>query len=95
MVYGVYTMERKQIYLPKEQEEALDYLAERRGVSVSHMIREAIAQYLVEVDETPILERVEDHPLWRIVGIIDSPDMPEDASINHDHYLYGAPKVKD
>jgi hypothetical protein len=94
MVYGVYTMKRKQIYIAKDQEYGLKKLAERRGVSESLLIREAVAQYLVE-HETPELRSMEDHPLWGIVGICDDPDAPTDGSINHDFYLYGAPKVEE
>jgi hypothetical protein len=60
-------------------------------VSESHVIREALAVYLVE-QETPTLERPEDNPLWGLVGLIDDPEAPTDASVNLDHYLYGAPK---
>ena len=88
MVYGVYTMKRKQIYIAPEQEEQLQRLAESRHVAVSSLIREAVAEYLVE-QETPRPERPEDHPLWGIVGIIDDPDAPTDGSINHDAVLYG------
>ena len=93
MVYGVYTMKRKQIYIAPEQEERLQRLAESRHVPVSSLIREAVAEYLVE-QETPHFERPEDNPLWGIVGLVDDPDAPTDASINLDHYLYGAPKRK-
>lgn len=91
MVYGAYTMERKQIYLEREQEKELERLAKRRGVSVSSLIREAVASYLA-AHEPPVLERIEDHPIWKIVGIVDDPNAPTDGSVNHDYYLYGAPK---
>jgi hypothetical protein len=84
-------MKRKQIYVDPRHEEQLQRLALSRKVPVSLLIREAIAEYLVEQD-TPHIERPEDHPLWAIVGIVDDPDAPTDGSINHDHYLYGAPK---
>lgn len=91
MVYGVYTMKRKQIYIAEEQEEQLQRLAEQRSVPVSLLIREAVAEYLVD-QEAPRLERPEDNPLWGIVGLVGDPDAPTDASTNLDHYLYGAPK---
>jgi hypothetical protein len=84
-------MKRKQIYIAQEQEEQLQRLAQQRSVPVSLLIREAVAEYLVE-QETPHFERPEDNPLWGIVGLVDDPDVPTDASINLDHYLYGAPK---
>jgi hypothetical protein len=91
MVFAVYTMKRKQIYIDPDQDDELRRLARTRDVSVSVLIREAVAEYLAEQGR-PRFERPEDHPLWRIVGIVDDPDVPTDASINLDHYLYGAPK---
>lgn len=90
VMYAVYTMRRKQIYIAERQEEQLQELAEHRQVPVSHLIREAIDRYLVD-QQPPKLERAEDHPLWGIVGLVTDPTAP-DGSINHDHYLYGAPK---
>jgi hypothetical protein len=84
-------MKRKQIYIAPEQEARLQRLAESRHVPVSLLIREAVAEYLVE-RETPHFERSEDNPLWGIVGLVDDPDAPTDGSLNVDHYLYGAPK---
>jgi hypothetical protein len=34
--------------------------------------------------DLPLAERLKD-----FIGILD---LPEDAALNHDHYLYGAPK---
>jgi hypothetical protein len=84
-------MKRKQIYIAPEQEERLQRLAESRSVPVSLLIREAVAEYLHE-HERPHFKRPEDNPLWGIVGLVDDPDFPADASMNIDHYLYGAPK---
>ena len=80
-------MKRKQIYILEEQEQALEYLAERRGVPVSLMIREAIAKYIVEQEQEPLLERVEDHPLWGLVGAAGGKDLPADGSLNHDQVI--------
>jgi predicted hydrolase (HD superfamily) len=91
VVYGVYTMKRKQIYIAPDQEEQLKLLAEQRSLPVSHLIREALAVYIAE-QEAPRLGRPEDNPLWGIVGLVDDPDAPIDASTNLDHYLYGASK---
>jgi hypothetical protein len=84
-------MKRKQIYIAPEQEEALQEIAYEAGVPVSHVIREAVAAYIAERQEVTVKEP-EDHPLWRIVGAADDPDAPADGALNHDHYLYGAPK---
>lgn len=93
MMYGVYTMKRKQIYVNPEHEEQLRKLARSRKVPVSLLIREAIAVYLVD-QEPPELARPEDHPLWGIVGLVDDPNAPTDGSVNHDRHLYGTPKRK-
>jgi hypothetical protein len=85
-------MKRKQIYIDPEQEAQLKQLSYRLKVPVSHLIREAVTEYLVDRSAPPVIERPEDHPLWGIVGILDDPDAPTDGSINHDYYLYGAPK---
>jgi hypothetical protein len=92
-VYGVYTMKRKQIYIAPEQEEALQEIAYKQGVPVSHVIREAVAAYIVDQREVSV-ERPEDHPLWQLVGLLDDPEVPPDGALNHDHYLYGAPKKR-
>lgn len=84
-------MKRKQIYIDPDQEYEIKQLAERRGVSESLVIRDAVAAYLVE-QSAPAIERLEDHPLLRLAGIVDDPKVPTDSSANLDHYLYGAPK---
>jgi hypothetical protein len=83
---GVYTMKRKQIYIAEEQEEQLQRLAEERRVPVSLLIRE-VAEYLVERD-APAIERAEEHPLWGLVGLVDTETAPSDGSVNHDAVLY-------
>ena len=30
--------------------------------------------------------------LLSLAGMMDDPTLPEDGSINHDHYIYGTPK---
>ncbi len=94
MVYGVYTMKRKQIYIAQEQEAELERLAAQRKVPVSLLIREAVAVYIAR-QEAPQIDRPEDHPLWALVGMVEDADAPDDASTNLDHYLYGAPKRRE
>lgn len=45
------------------------------------------------------IEKKETRPIWEVIAEISSeiPDeewekLPSDGSVNHDHYLYGAPK---
>lgn len=91
MVYGVYAMEhnmeRKQIYIAPEQEAQLKYLAKEKHTSVSALIREAVAVYLVE-RLTPEVDHAEQHPLWGIVGIAGDASLPTDGSVAHDSDLY-------
>jgi hypothetical protein len=95
MVYDVYIMERNQIYLEKEQKDQLKRVANERGVSMSSVIREAVAKYLAAAPEPPLFERVEDHPIWKIIGIVgkeDGPDVPRDGSTTYKRDLYGGPR---
>ncbi len=48
MMYGRYIMRRTQIYLEREQSQELARRADVRGVTSSHLIREAITQYLAD-----------------------------------------------
>jgi len=82
-------MERKQIYLAKDQEDQLKDLAKRRGVSESSLIREAVAQYIV-AQEPLVVMRAQDHPVWALIGVVEGVDVPEDGALHHDQYLYGA-----
>lgn len=51
-----YIMERTQIYLSREQADALDREAQRRGTTRSHLIREAIDDaYVVDPDRQRML----------------------------------------
>ena len=50
-MYTVYIVRRTQIYLDHGQATALAARARRRGVTASHVIREAIDEYLAEPDE--------------------------------------------
>ena len=56
-------MERKQIYIVSEQEEQLKHLAKEERTTVSALIRDAVAVYLVE-RLTPELKEPEEHPYW-------------------------------
>ena len=48
---------------------------------------------------SPNLQKSDSRPIWEVIAEISSeiPDeewekLPSDGSVNHDHYLYGAPK---
>jgi hypothetical protein len=53
-------------------------LAERRDVSVAHLIREGVDHVLASI-------LPEEDPLWDIVGMIEGG--PSDLSVRHDDYL--------
>ena len=75
-------MHRMQFYIEPRLHDELSSLARHRNVAVARLIREAIASFVAR--ETPI----QDDPALRIIGMIDSPDAPGDAAVNHDRYIY-------
>ena len=50
-MYTPYIVRRTQIYLDERQADALAGRAQRRGVTSSHMIREAIDDYLAQPED--------------------------------------------
>ena len=80
-------MVRTQIYLSTRQQEFLQHQAQREGETMAGVIRRFIDEKMeVPADawsNNPLLEPTPDDP---------ANDLPEDASINLDHYAYGAPK---
>jgi len=67
-----------QVYLRREQLEALRSLSRRRNVAVTELVRQGVDRLLAEMP-------LEEDPLWEIVGLVESgpPDMAE----KHDEYL--------
>ena len=51
MMYISYTMKRTQIYLHPEQLTELARRSDARGVTASHLIREAVDQYLTAAED--------------------------------------------
>lgn len=51
---------------------------------MAEQIREAVARYLTNEEQTTLLRS--DDPLWTLVGAGDG---PPDAAEAHDRYLYG------
>lgn len=76
-------MHRMQFYIEPELRDELASLAERRNVPMAELIREAIVGFIAR--EAPPQEA---DPALEIIGMIDWPDVPADASENHDHYIY-------
>jgi hypothetical protein len=46
---------------------------------------------VVDVDVAPVDPSAR-NPLLDLAGIMNDPSLPKDGALNHDHYLYGAPK---
>lgn len=63
--------------------------AQAMGMSEAEVIRRALDEYLAKVARQA---GTEEDPLLQLIGLCDSPEGPTDASVNHDFYLYGAPK---
>ena len=81
-------MVRTQIYLSSRQQEFLQRQAQREGETMAGMIRRFIDEKMeVPADawkNNSLLEPAPEDP---------ANDLPEDASINLDHYVYGSPKA--
>jgi hypothetical protein len=80
-------MIRTQIYLNKSEYDFVQTEAKRRDEPMAAVIREFIDEKM-EIPEdawtnNPMLEPTPHDPDWK---------GHEDGAINHDHYLYGAPK---
>ncbi|HLF27582.1 MAG TPA: ribbon-helix-helix domain-containing protein [Anaerolineae bacterium] len=87
-------MVRTQVYLPRKIHEQLQARAEKQGLTLAVQIREALADYIERVAaeaDDGILHA--DDPIFKMIGMFDSG--LGDLSINHDHYLYGAPRRED
>ena len=83
-------MVRTQVYLPREMYDRLQKRAIRDELTLAVQIRTALEDYLErqEALDEPILRA--DDPIFEMIGMFSSKE--GDLSVNHDHYLYGAPK---
>jgi len=83
-------MVRTQVYLPRHIYQKLQKRADKQGLTLAVQVRAALEDYLerVEAEEEPILRP--DDPLFQMIGMFASEE--GDLSVNHDYYLYGAPK---
>lgn len=84
-------MVRTQVYLPRHIYQKLQARAERQGLTLAVQIREALENYIERV-ETEVDDGIlhADDPIFQMIGMFDSG--LGDLSVNHDYYLYGAPK---
>ncbi len=79
-------MRRKQLYLDEETDRAFKRVAVRTGRSEAWHIREALRSYLGNEARTSA------DPLERLIGLVEDENGAKDMAVNHDHYLYGAPR---
>jgi hypothetical protein len=80
-------MVRKQLYIDADLDRDLKALAVRTGESEASHVRAALRAY-VAARRAPR----QHHPLDDVVGKYEGG--PDDLAVNHDHYLYGVPKVE-
>jgi len=80
-------LHRAQIYIEAEQMKRLKLEAEREHLAVSELIRRAISRFLKAREKSVDWAR---DPLYKAIGKIEL--KVTDASVNHDHYLYGRKK---
>lgn len=81
-------MHRTQLLLPPELHRRAAQVARARRISLGHLVREALAEYLARAgDVQPVAETVEQVLLAKP---FDDPDPDPELSVNVDHYLYGA-----
>lgn len=80
------------IRLEEDLYRTLKHLAVERGKSAAELVREAIRRFLEKPPPPEEEFRLEDDPFFKVIGTC--PSDVTDGSINHDHYLYGWPKVQ-
>ena len=83
------SMVRKQLYIDEDLNQGLRALAARTGLSEAEHVRAALREYLQHAP--PVAAG--DDPLLELIGMVDDPSLPTDLAVNHDHYLYGAPRT--
>jgi hypothetical protein len=84
-------MVRTQVYLPRAIYDKLQRRAAKHELTLALQIRAALEDYLERVasERDDGILRADD-PIFSMIGMYAS-DVA-DASVNHDYYLYGAPK---
>ena len=80
-------LHRAQIYIGEDQMHQLKLEAERERLAVSELIRRAIDRFLKTKAKNI---NWDSDPLTKAIGKIKL--TVSDASVNHDHYLYGRGK---
>ncbi|HEY6166894.1 MAG TPA: hypothetical protein VI454_02555 [Verrucomicrobiae bacterium] len=81
------SMIRTQIYLSRPEYDFVQSEAAQRKEPMAAVIRSYIDEKMQLPDEAWA-----DNPMLKPTPRDPKLDLPEDAAINHDHYLYGTPK---
>jgi hypothetical protein len=83
-------MHRTQLLLPRELHRRAAEAARARRMSLGHLVREALADYLARSGGVePTAEAVEEILLGEP---FDDPEPDPGLSVDVDHYLYGSPR---
>ncbi|MEI6533127.1 MAG: CopG family transcriptional regulator [Candidatus Roizmanbacteria bacterium] len=83
-------MKRTQIYLPEKEHAEIKRLADATGTSIAEVIRGYVE---VGLKKNTNIDKSGKKVMMDLMNMRFSGG-PPDLSINHDHYLYGAPKKK-
>ena len=81
------TLHRTQVYIEEDQVQQLKLEAEKEHLTVSELTRRAINRFLKTKARSVNWDR---DPLTKAIGKIKL--AVTDASVEHDHYLYGRKK---
>lgn len=86
-------MKRMMVQLTEEQMKALKELAKARKTSVSKLVRESVATYIVSAPQEPTMEEKRQRAINFIKYIDEHPEEFQDiegktdVSVNHDKYF--------
>lgn len=95
-------LQRTQLMIDEQTKQDLEFLARARGKSVSKLVREYLRDRILKEKKKNIPEAGTGATV-ALTGMAETAKIiekklgssgPKDASINIDHYLYGAPKKK-
>ena len=86
--------------LQLQEEAELIALAQAKGLSTDALVREALDKILADAPEPPAEPGRQAPPIWELIldNMKDVPPeefakLPKDGASEHDHYLYGHPKL--
>ena len=100
----VYMLQRTQLMLDEQTKNDLLYLSMATNRSMSSLVREFVVEKVkIEKKKVAKAKRPQVNGVEILLKMAESAERlakeypskgPSDLSINHDHYLYGAPKKK-